>query len=155
MPYYIFHFAAGVSGSHLVGLPNNESTHGICHEHWLFFFIPSFHYAIIHELITWSISSHHPFTLLIISMFHLIYAYHILILSHYYLRSSLLLSHASIFHLILTASYLFDYPYTSYILSYCSMFHSLPIGRPTPLASLHYLLLSFLLSSEYSLCSYW
>jgi len=72
-----------------------------------------------HVLITWSISLHHAFTFLIIPMFHLIYAYHIPILSHYYLRSSLLLS---IFHLIHTASYLFDYLCTFYILSYCSIF---------------------------------
>src|SRR5882762_10545964 len=87
--------------------------------------------------------------------FHLIHAYHILILSHYYLGSSLLLSYASIFHLIHTASYLFYYLCTSYIPTYCSMFRSLPIGRSTPLISWHCSLLSFLLSSKYSLHSYW
>src|SRR5882762_3814373 len=98
--------------------------------------------------------THHPFTPFTIPTFHLIHAYHIPILSHYYLRSSLLLSYASIFHLVLTASYLFDYLCTSYIPSY-SMFCSLSIGCSTPLTSWHYLLLSFLLSSEYSLHSYW
>src|ERR1700676_78401 len=61
----------------------------------------------------------------------------------------------SFFHLIHTASYLFDYHCTFYILSYCSTFHSLPIGHSTPLISWHCPLLSFLLSSEYSLRSYW
>src|ERR1700676_3685392 len=110
---------------------------------------------IIHVLITCPLSPRHPFTFLIIPMFHLIYAYHILILSHYYLGSSLLLSYTSIFHLIHTASYLFDYLCTFYISSYCSTFCSLPIGCSTPLISWHCSLLSFLLSSEYSLRSYW
>ena len=126
-----------------------------CHEHLLFYFIPPFYYVTIHVLITWSISPHHPFTFLIILMFHLIYAYHIPILSRYYLGSYLLLSYACIFHLIRTASYLFDYLCTFYILSYCSIFRSLPIGRSTPLISWHCSSLSFLLSSKYSLCSYW
>src|ERR1700676_1008105 len=79
-------------------------------------------------------------------MFHLIYAYHIPILSRYYLGSYLLLSYACIFHLIRTASYLFDYLCTFYILSYCSIFRSLPIGRSTPLISWHCSSLSFLLA---------
>jgi hypothetical protein len=127
----------------------------MCHEHLLFSLIPPFHYVTIHVLITWSISSCHPFTFLIIPTFHLIYAYHIPILSCYYLGSSLLLSYASIFHLIHTASYLFDYLCIFYILSYCSIFCSLPIGRSTPLIPWHCSSLSFLLSSEYSLHSYW
>jgi hypothetical protein len=114
-----------------------------------------FYYATIHMLITWSISFRHSLTLLIIPTFHFIYAYHIPILSHYYLRSSLLLSYVSIFHLIFTASYLFDYLCTSYIPTYCSTFRSPPIGHSTPLISWHYLILSFPLSSKYSLCSYW
>src|ERR1700676_1834344 len=97
----------------------------------------------------------HPFTFLIILTFHLIYAYPIPILSHYYLVSSLLLSYASIFHLIRTASYLFDYLRTFYIPSYCSIFCSLPIGRSTPLISWHCSSLSFLLNSKYFLHSYW
>jgi len=83
-----------------------------------------------------------------------IYAYHIPILSRYYFRSLSLLSYASIFHLIFTASHLFDYLCTFYILSYCSTTCSLPMGRSTPLISWHYPLLSFLLSSKYSLHSY-
>src|SRR5882762_11378159 len=97
----------------------------------------------------------YTFTFLIIPIFHLIYAYHIPILSRYHLRSLFLLSYASIFHLIHTAHYLFDSLCIFYILSYCSTFHSLPIGCSTPLISWHYPLLSFLLSSEYSLRSYW
>src|SRR5882762_3888464 len=61
----------------------------------------------------------------------------------------------SIFHFIHTAFYLFDYLCTSYIPTYCSTFRSLPIERSTPLISWHCSLLSFLLSSEYSLHSYW
>ena len=118
----------------------------MCHEHLLFSHIPPFYYVTIHVLITWSISPHHPFTFLIILMFHLIYAYHIPILSRYYLGSYLLLSYASIFHLICTASYPFDYLCTSYIMTYCSISHSLPIGRSTPLISWHCSSLSFLLA---------
>src|SRR5882762_5309278 len=87
--------------------------------------------------------------------FHFIHAYHIPILSRYYLGSFPLLSYASIFRLIHTASYLFDYLCTSYIPTYCSIFRSLPIGRSTPLISWHCFSLSFLLSSKYSLRSYW
>ena len=65
------------------------------------------------------------FTLLIILTFRSIYAYHILILSCYHLGSPLLLSYASIFHLTITASHLFDYLCTTYIPSHCSTFHSL------------------------------
>jgi len=106
----------------------------------------------------WSHDRYHFVTLLFFlsfRLFHLIYAYHIPILSRYYLGSSLLLSYASIFRLIYIASYLFDYLRTSYIPTYCSTFHSLPIGRSTPLISWHCSSLSFLLSSEYSLHSYW
>ena len=60
-----------------------------------------------------------------------------------------------IFHLIFTASYLFDYLCTFYILSYCSIFRSLPIGHSTPLISWHRSSLSFLLNSKYFLHSYW
>jgi len=60
-----------------------------------------------------------------------------------------------IFHLIFTASYLFDYLCTFYILSYCSIFRSLPIGHSTPLISWHCSSLSFLLNSKYFLRSYW
>src|ERR1700676_1550654 len=100
-------------------------------------------------------SPRHPSIFFFFRLFHLIHAYHIPILSRYYLGSSLLLSYASIFHLTHTASYLFDYLHTSYIPTYCSTFRSLPIGRSTPLISWHCSLLSFLLSSEYSLHSYW
>jgi len=138
------------------GGSQGEPLYFVCHEHLLFSLIFSCYYVTTHVLITWLISSRHPFTFLIILTFHLIYAYHIPILSHYYLGTSLLFSYVSMFHLILTASYLFDYLCTSYILSYCSTFHSLPIRHSTPLISWHYPLWSFLLlSSEYSLCSYW
>src|SRR5882762_10830942 len=68
---------------------------------------------------------------------------------------SILSQNNSLIVLCFTASYLFYYLCTSYILSYCSTFCSLPIGHSTPLISWHYLLLSFLLSSKYSLCFYW
>jgi len=119
---------------------------------------PLFLFSITWLSMCWSHDCNHfviSFTLLIIPIFHLIYAYHIPILSHYYLGSSFLLSYASIFHLICTASYLFDYLCTFYILSYCPIFCSLPIGHSIPLISWHCSSLSFLLSSEYSLRSYW
>jgi hypothetical protein len=119
---------------------------------------PIFLLFITRLLMCRSHDQYHLVTLLLslsFLQFRLIHAYHILILSRYYLGSSLLLSYASIFRLIHTASYLFDYLRTSYILTYCSTFRSLPIGRPTPLISWHCSLLSFLLSSEYSLRSYW
>jgi len=107
--------------------------------------------AVQFTILSWMFT----FTFLIILTFHLIYAYHIPILSCYYLGSYLLLSYASIFHLIHTASYLFDYLCTFYIPSYCSIFRSLPIGRSTPLISWHCSSLSFLLNSKYFWHSYW
>jgi len=128
---------------------------GICHKHLLFSHIPPFYlhnYPCVDHMIY-----------IILSPFY--FPYHSDIppypcLSHSNLISLLsqiisLLSYASIFCLIHTASYLFDYLCTSYILTYCSMFRSLPIGHSTPLISWHCSSLSFLLSPKYSLCSYW
>jgi len=104
--------------------------------------------------ICWSHDQYH----LVILSFSLLFWHSTLsmpILSCYYLGSPFLLSCTSIFHLIITASYLLDYPHTFHIPSYCSTFHSHPIGHSAPLISWHYILLSFLLSSEHSLRSYW